>query len=300
MAKTAAKNTPVSTAPRAPRKGKKSADAVVMNHAEMLEADNIDNLLAELTGMGGEPEIVLEAGAANDTDATPIVIADAAPAVALSDDELEATLGRVEAVQASIDAASPAVTDPAAMPTGDASDAVPLTPADALADAPAAPKIPRKHYANKVDRIKDRLGAGAADYTVLTLADAGVSDEDLKNVMDSTFAIIQGMNKKEQNRASLLFDFLSGKKATLNTVLEKTLRVLHRDGHITTGKDSNLITELLGKPYSIGSARAMSGNTVGMYADLKLLKADGKGRFVANAESTLLAAANAKLGLVTA
>lgn len=299
MAKTAAKNT-ASTA-RAPRKGKKTdAEAVAVQHAEMLEADGIDSLLAELTGEG---EVTLEAEGAGDTvleEPVSSAVADLAPAVALSDDELEATLGRVESVQASINAAALVATDPAAVPTGDASDVPPLTPADASADAAPAPKTPRKHYANKVDRIKDRLGSGAADYTVLTLADAGVSDEDLKNVMDSTFAIIEGMNKKEQNRAGLLFDFLSGKKASLNTVLEKTLRVLNRDGYITTGKDSNLIAELLGKPYSIGSARAMSGNTVGMYADLKLLKADGKGRFVANGESTLLAAANAKLGLVAA
>jgi len=313
MAKTAAQNTNATRAPRAPRKGKKAADAVTVNHAEMLEADGIDDLLAELTGAnvtaGGEPEIVLadastDAGQAEDSQPAVIegatAVADLAPTVALSDDELDATLGRVESVQASIDAAAPAATDPAAVPTGDASDAQPLTPADALADAAPAPKAQRKYYANKVDRIKDRLGAGAAEYTVLTMADAGVSDDDLKNVMDSTFAIIQGMNKKEQNRASLLFDFLSGKKATLNTVLDKTLRVLHRDGFITTGKESNLIAELLGKPYSIGSARAMSGNTVGMYEDLKLLKADGKGRFIANPESTLLAAAKAKLGLVAA
>lgn len=312
MAKTAAKNTTKSTAPRAARKGTKPAAeaAVTINHAEALESEGIDNLLADL--LGDDAGAALEAGA---TDADEVTLeADEQPAAAvaaddvvidpasveLSPEEINHAVGHVEAVQASIDAATPTGIESDAAPTGDQSDAAPITTDDAVAAAAAPAKTPRKHYSDKLERIKDRLGAGAADYTVLTLADAAVSDEELQVVMQDTFDIIKGMNKKEQNRAGLLFDFLSGKKATLSNVLETTLRVLHRDGHITTGKTSNLITELIAKPYSIASARAMGGNTVGMYRDLKLLNEDGKGRFVANPESTLLAAANAKLGLVAA
>jgi hypothetical protein len=315
MAKTAAKNTTKSTAPRAARKSNKPAAeaAVTMNHAEALESEGIDNLLADLLGDDSAAGAALEAGANDevtleadeqlpaDDDSAAVTIDPIDPAsVELSPEEIDHAVGHVEAVQASIDAATPTGIESDAAPTGDQSDAAPITPDDAVAAAPAPAKTPRKHYTDKLERIKDRLGAGAADYTVLTLADAAVSDEELQVVMQDTFDIIKGMNKKEQNRASLLFDFLSGKKATLSNVLETTLRVLHRDGHITTGKTSNLITELIAKPYSIASARAMGGNTVGMYRDLKLLNEDGKGRFIANPESTLLAAANAKLGLVAA
>jgi hypothetical protein len=329
MAKTAAKNTtPAARKPAAKTPKKSAVPSIVIQHAESLESDNIDAMLADLMGEGtptvsvsAAPDEIIEAAPPADDmvvldAAVPVLSVEPAfdadallaelggeadqPAaldVHLTEEEVNHTLHRVAAVQASIDAATPTGIESDAAPTGEGSDAPPATTDDSAAAAPA--RTPRRHYSDKVERIKDRLGAGAADYTVLTLADAeDVSEEKLKQVMDDTFEIIRGMNQKEKNRASLLFDFLSGKKATLNNVLETTLKVLHRDGHVTMGKTSNLIAELLGKPYSMGSARAMGGNTVGMYRDLLLLKEDGKGRFVANPESTLLAAANAKLGLV--
>lgn len=289
MAKTAASNTRKTTNKKAAVA--KTADVLLMNHAE--GADGIDALLAELTS--GEPTIVeqdapgAEAAGSDSTD------------VVLPDHEVEHTIGRLEAIDASIEAALPSSDDSAAQPTGETSDAPPIEGAAADGDAaPAAPKAQRKHYANKLDRIKDRLGAAAADYTVLTLADAGVSDDDLKQVMESTFAIIEGMNKKQKDHASQLYDFLTGKKASMRAVHEIVLKTMARDGFVTTGEKGNVITEMLGKPYSMGSARAMSGNAIGMMADLKLLKSDGKGRYVGNPESTLLAAANQKLGLNTA
>lgn len=285
MAKTAALNTRKNNKTAAVAK---NADVLLMNHAE--SADGIDALLAELTS--GEATIIetdapgAEATAGDTTD------------VVLQDHEVEHTIGRLEAIDASIEAALPSTDESAALPTGDTSDAPPAENAAADGDAaPAAAKTPRKHYANKLERIKDRLGASAADYTVLTLADAGVSDDDLKQVMESTFAIIEGMNKKQKDHASQLYDFLTGKKASMRAVHEIVLKTMARDGFVTTGEKGNVITEMLGKPYSMGSARAMSGNAIGMMADLKLLKGDGKGRYVGNPESTLLAAANQKLGL---
>jgi hypothetical protein len=320
MAKTAAtKNTITATtrAARAPRAKKNAVTTVA--HAEMLEVEGsagIDALLADLLGDGptaGEAEIILSAQepelmlSAPEAPVLPAEPEAPVAAAALSEEDEEAEVMRLLSVEASLSAATvDGSSADAAPPSGEGSDVAPLAAAEGTDEAAedAAPKrvaTPRKHYTNALDRIKDRLGANASEFTVLTLADAeDVSEENLTKVMEDTFSIIGGMNKKEGRRAGFLFDFVTGVKPTLNTVLETTLKVLHRDGHITTGKTSNLMTELLtgSKPYTLGSARAMSGNTVGMFHDLKLLKQDGKGRFIANEESTLLAAANAKLGLV--
>src|SRR5690606_27785248 len=103
------------------------------------------------------------------------------------------------------------------------------------------------------------------------------------------------MNKKEQNRASNFVEWLSGKKSRLNNVLERVLKVLERDGVLTTGNEGNVIKDLLARPYSLGSARAMGGNTIGMFADLKVIVADGKGKFVPNPDSLLLMKAKSLL-----
>ena len=265
--------------------------------------DGVDALLAQLTG--ADDEIVERAltDQAQEDDALLEALGADTESVVLTADEMDHAVGRVEAIQASIDLATPTGVVSTAAPTGDSSDAAPLAAGeegDGIASPAAAKtKTPRKHYANKLDRIKDRLGSGAADYMVLTMDDAGVDAEDLQRVMADTEHIIAGLNKKEQSRAGFLFDFLSGKSAKLSSVLDATLRILHRDGFVTTGKTSNIIADLTSgsKSYSLGSARAMSGNTIGMFHDLKLLKEDGKGKFVANPDSTLLSAANAKLGL---
>jgi hypothetical protein len=194
--------------------------------------------------------------------------------------ELHAAVAGAEAVELSIAAATPDGVIPAAG----------TTPA-----APVKAKVPRKHYTDKTERLKDRVGGVLSDYTVLTVSDATDDPEAVKARMEETLAIIKKMNKKEQNRASLFIEFISGKKSSLNEVLHRTLKVLKDEGHITTGKEGNVMKNLLAKPYSVPSARAMSGNTISMFADLKVIVADGKGRYVGNPESTLLAKANSML-----
>lgn len=310
MAKTTATNSLKST------KSLKSApgvnnDLILVNMESVVDdgSSGLDDLLADL--IAGNPLDMASIGGEEvvDSSEVDVPIVDA-PALEATAAEIESAVGQVESVELMIAAATlDDMVDPGAVPTsagfveseegeegeeGEAPAAVGAEP-----KAPKA-KVPKKFYADKVDRIIDRLGSEAVSFTVLTLADAGVDDEQLRFRMEETFAIIKGLNVKEKNRAGFLMDFLSGKTAKLSNVLETTLRVLHRDGEITTGKVGNLLNELLAKPYSIASARAMSSNTLGMYAALKLLKEDGKGRFLANPDSTLLAAANAKLGFVAA
>lgn len=166
----------------------------------------------------------------------------------------------------------------------------PKTPKEPKAPkAEKTPAAPRKHYSDKVERLTDRMGDKLGEYTVLTGADADVEDDAaLAAVTASTMNIIRAMNSKEQNRATGFLEFLSGRKSSLNKVLGRVLTVLERDGAISTGVEGNVIKDLLSAPYSLASARAMSGNTIGMFADLKVITSDGKGKFIANTDSLLL------------
>lgn len=153
---------------------------------------------------------------------------------------------------------------------------------------------PRKHYTDKVERLKDRVGDDLSGVSMLSTEDMNL---DPTEALDRTLSIIKGMNKKEQNRASNLVEFVTGKRDKPNTVIERLLRLLHADGQLSTGDKGNVMANLLAKPYSPTSARAMGANTVAVFADLLLVKSDGKGKFVSNPESVLLAICKQKLGL---
>lgn len=236
----------------------------------------------------------LEVLLADVTEPTPV------PAgVELTMDDLEAAVNRAEATDAALAAANTDETMEGAIPTGDAAESSDAADG-AAADKPKRAATPRKHYSDKVERLKDRVGDALSEYTVLTTADALVDEGELGAVMERTLEIIRAMNVKEKARASNFIEFLSGKKVKLNEVLERVLRLLDREGFLTTGNTGNVIKDLIARPYSIASARAMGGNTVGMYADLKVIIPDGKGRFVANPDSLLLAKARSLLAIAPA
>lgn len=216
--------------------------------------------------------------------------------VELTMDDLEAAVNRAEATDAAIAAANADDTMAGAVPTGDAAE----SGDDAGVDKPKRAATPRKHYSDKVQRLKDRVGDALSEYTVLTTADALVDEGELSAVMERTLEIIRAMNVKEKTRASNFIEFLSGKKVKLNEVLERVLRLLDREGFLTTGNTGNVMKDLIARPYSIASARAMGSNTVGMFADLKVIIPDGKGRFVANPDSLLLAKARSLLAIAPA
>lgn len=261
----------------AAKKTTKPKAALVLNHTEFVDAgeDALNALIASLD----EPDEIFETAA-------------------ISDDMMEAAVMGAEAVEAAISVATPSgVIEAGEMPTGDATDVVktkePKVKAAKTPKEPKEPKedrvvIPRKHYTDKTERLKDKLGTGLAEYSVLTLADAGVDEAQLLEVMEKTMGIIRAMNKKKANRAVLLIEFLAGKKAKLNEVLARVARLIERDGFVTTGNDGNVFKDLVARPYSPGAARAMGGNTVSMMADLKLITLDTKGRYVANKDSLLL------------
>lgn len=256
-------------------------EALVLNHTESIEPDAGELALSDLIASLDAPEAdeVVE------------------PVVSMTAADLDAAVSSAEATEATISAATPTgVVEAAAVPTGDVSDVVTVT--EAAPEKPAKVKkvaTPRKHYTDKVERLKDRMGADLPGYSVLTLADAGVTEGDLSAVTEATMVIIRAMSGKAQNWAVKLVEALSGKKASMSEVTARIFKLLQKDGFITTGATGNLYLDLIAKPYSPGAARAMGGNNLAMMMALRILDADGKGRFVPNEDSLLLMKARSVL-----
>lgn len=319
MAKTISSSSPAVKPARAPRAKKPAKDTVQMNHAEALELDELLALVGAAPDMedpaavsvieDDKPVTIEDLLAAedqfdammadNDDDMLDALLADpvlATPAEATLED-LESAVGAAEATEASMAAA-----------TEDSLGSFsPTEVSEAAVAGTAEPKAkrvatPRKHYTDKVERLKDRVGDMLSEYTVLTTEDALVDESELGAVMERTMEIIRAMNSKEKNRASNFIEFLSGKRAKLNTVLERVLTVLDRDGLVQTGNEGNVMKDLIARPYSPASARAMGGNTISMYADLKVIipEAGARGKFVANPDSLLLMKARSMLSVAPA
>ncbi|SAL87991.1 hypothetical protein AWB67_07513 [Caballeronia terrestris] len=93
-----------------------------------------------------------------------------------------------------------------------------------------------------------------------------------------------------------MLDFLSGKTAKPNEILERALDVLAADGKITTGDNGNLHKNLIAKPYSPSAARAMGRNTVTIMQKTKMIVAGAnKGEFLPNPKSLFLLIAEQNL-----
>lgn len=274
-------------------------DAVQLFAVETI-ADEFTELMAALgeapdvitvqpTPASADSDEVLLDSALAELDASVAAAEAVEDAAELSLEALEAVVVRAEATELMMATATPeGVTEglEGAAPTGG-----PVAGATEKKE-----RAPRKYYSDKVERLKARVGEKLVEYSVLTTADVVADEEALKQVMEQTLEIIRKMNSKEKNRASNLIEFLSGKRSKLNEVLERVLRVLERDGYVQTGNEGNVMKDLLARPYSPASARAMGGNTIGMYADLKLIVPVGKGRFEPNPDSLLLQKARTMLG----
>jgi len=165
----------------------------------------------------------------------------------------------------------------------------------------------RQHFATRADRIQYRLGDKLGDFMVFENADALLEGDALKAKQDENFAVIRSMNKKVQNRASLLLDYCAGKSAELNSVMTIAFKLLKRDGTITSGDKGNYTTALVSggpkndvnpRPYGMSSARAMGNNTISLLKQLRVITADEKKQtFIPNPDSLILSLVNSKLGL---
>jgi len=204
--------------------------------------------------------------------------------------------------------------DPLANPASllsDASAHVPdaevPTPAPKKGAAPKKDKEPkepkekkapvmRKHYANKSERVTDKLGAELGAYTVLELSDASLTGDELATKQAETMEIMKAAGVKIQMRMGYLMEFAAGKASELNLVATTALKVLKTDGKITTGESGNLHLELV-KKYSKGSANSMGNNTIAAMRSLKMISLSAKGEYVANPTSLFLMKLNPMVGL---
>ena len=302
---------------------KKTNAARLIAHMEVgmgspnAEADALDALLAGL-GVPPADEIVETVGAEDDmleAAVGELEIESAAPTDVLIDDEagLEAALDELSALEdhheevteeveeAPVDekAAKKAAADAekaAKKAAREVERAAKKAEREAAKEDKPAP-IPRKCYANKVERVKDKLGEHLGDYTVLTLSDAALTGEELAVRQQETLDILKGAGVKVQNRMTQLLEYCAGKQSKLNEVIARAFKMLHKDGFITVGEKGNLHQDLLAKPYSPAAARAMGNNTLAAMRDFAVIQKDAEGRYVANPESLILMKVSSMLDL---
>lgn len=255
----------------------------------------------------------------------------------LSDDALLASmLGNGEEIldddpDAAAIAAAVAEIERAEVPASDATDAEPVTaaatpapkpekgkkgskkaaapkePKEPKPEAPKEPKAPRVTYVtgNVSDVLKARMGDKLNEFLILEPEDAALPSEELQAKQAELLALLNkrpgtseggSTQKKVAEKVVMLFGWIKN-GGKLNEVMERTFKVLARDGKITTGDKGNLHAELLAKPYSVGTARAQAGQMASMLPMLKVVTKSEKGCMELNPNSMIFAAVKGQLGL---
>lgn len=102
---------------------------------------------------------------------------------------------------------------------------------------------------------------------------------------------------KVKDKAIMLLTWIASGKdvGALNEVLLRTFKVLFEQGELTSGKNGNLQTNLLSKPYSPGTA-ASQANQMFMLLPILGVTMREKGKMVANPDSIIAEAMKVKLG----
>ena len=161
-----------------------------------------------------------------------------------------------------------------------------------------APTTYRTTYQNSKRSavLLDRLGGDTSEI-VLEFGDVDLPEEELKEKQQKFLRLLNAqptlttngetVQKKVAEKVVILFTMFK-QNGRWNEVMYRTFKLLLTDGYISGGRDSNLVKDLLAKPYSIGTARAQAGQMMQMLPLLKIAKEEG-GRLVPNEESTILA-----------
>jgi len=147
---------------------------------------------------------------------------------------------------------------------------------------------PRRHYANKVDRLRDTLADGFDDAMLLSKADLKLQGKARADKQFETAKRIKGVGVKVQNRVTFLIEYAQGKTAKLNNVMQTALDVLKADGKLTTGNDGNLVKALVAGGKTPATARTMAGNTVAAFKVLDMVEGREPHTFYPNPDSVLL------------
>lgn len=220
--------------------------------------------------------------------------------ILLSGIEEELSTPVAKTPEAELLAAIDVAAEPAISGAGAQAGPSPASISKVEAAAPAKPerKAPvRKHYASKVDRLQDKIGADLGDYTVLEVADGALEGDSLAAKQAETIKAIEESGVKVQNRITFILEFMAGKSAKLNGVISTAFRLLKSDGAITTGDAGNLQVALVKDGKTMASARSMTNNTIAAMRALKVMDKDPSGKYVANPQSLVLMKLNSMLAL---
>jgi len=149
---------------------------------------------------------------------------------------------------------------------------------------PVVAKIKTVKGASRSAKIVTRLAKEFDDYAMLT-PDWGTLSEEAR--ADKFATVIDGMAKYVGDKAVNLFAFLKTGGA-LSVVTARAFEVLLKDGHVTGGKDGNMVQNLLAKPYSIGTANSQSNQILQLFTQLEIGKRTARGTVIVNEDSVIL------------
>jgi hypothetical protein len=291
--------------------------------AEVTEINPDDFLNSLLNDLDGGGDGVLPTLASGDEELLEIAEVEGAVMLSgssVSDDELNAMLGEVERKEASIklyEAQKPnEITDGVAPATTvEHSENADVTKekgkkkaakadgAEKKQKEPKAPKEPKELRATSVTHkpgalLKAKLGATANDFLVFSLGDIELPVPEMLAKVDAFVARMDDKDAiadKVREKIILLLTWVKN-NGKLNTVLERTIRLLVKDGQLTSGDKGNLQTDLLAKPFSTGTARSQSNQMFMALPEVGICLKE-KGRMVPNPDSTLLPIIISMLGL---
>lgn len=148
------------------------------------------------------------------------------------------------------------------------------------------------------EKIAFRLGSKAGDFLILETADAMLPEVELKTRQEELLKSFDSTSQiKVREKMVQLFGYLSNDTAKLNEVMRRSFTVLITDGSLISGEKGNLHANLLSKPYSVGTARAQSGQIFSLFPQLKIVTKSDRGVYTANPDSVILQAMKQRLGL---
>jgi len=167
-----------------------------------------------------------------------------------------------------------------------------------------APKEPKEPKAPRITSIThkpgDRLVALLGDKSHLHffMSDSAEANEVRVNSFVDAMNTRDAIADKVKDKAIMLFTWLKSEKGadSLNEVMKRAFEVLKKDGELTSGKNGNLQSNLLAKPYSPGTAASQANQMFMLFPLLGITQRE-KGKMVANPDSTVLTVVNARLGL---
>lgn len=263
-----------------------SLDDVIFNMAGVQTLDSDDaNLHAMLADLGMDDDLI-------EDEVEPETIEAAVADI----EKAEAIEELYKEQDAEIEAAADTADKPATEAVKEKKEKKAKVKREAKPKEPKAPRVTSLTH-TPAERLMAMLGGNKAfltfDTTEDTIASEKRADEFLA-AMDDRDAIAD----KVKDKAIMLLTWINSGKdvGALNEVLRRSFEVLLKDGELTGGAKGNLQQNLLGKPYSPGTA-ASQANQMFMLFPILGITTKEKGRMVLNPTSTIAEAMKIKLGV---